>query len=236
MNQTNTPMAPTQLDHLEMPAPTADILARIRYLQRLSRYTQAEFGRKVNIDPANLSRILSGKIPVTDSFVNKLVVNLGVSKQWLTDGTDVPFPRVSEPERPAVTPGAPVYDIDVTAGCMPLSRMFTEERIIGYFNLPGVNPKYPLVRVTGNSMAPTINHGCYIAIRPINNISTIAWGQIYVVVLEDYRLVKYIRRNRDDNFVTLHSANPDYDDMEVRRSDIRGLFLVESIFNYDIVS
>lgn len=230
-------METSPIDHLELPAPTADILARIRYLVRLSRHTQAEFGRKVNVDPANLSRILSNKLPVSDSFINKLVVNLGVSKQWLLTGNDVPFAKVNET---AVTTkenkGAPVYDIDVTAGCMPLSRMFTEEHIIGYFNLPGVNPEYPLVRVTGNSMAPKLNPGCYIAIRPINNLNTIAWGQIYVVVLEDYRLVKYIRRHSDNDYVTLHSANPDYDDMEVKRSDIVGLYLVESIFNYDIVS
>ena len=36
--------------------------------------------------------------------------------------------------------------------------------------------------------------------------------------------------------MVLRSANHDYDDMEVERSDIRRLFLVEAIINYDIRS
>ena len=84
-------------------------------------------------------------------------------------------------------------------------------------------------------MSPRIAPGSYISVRNINNISTISWGQIYVVVLEDYRLVKYIRRHPDPAMVTLHSDNPDYDDMEIRRDEIVALFLVESILSYEQV-
>jgi phage repressor protein C with HTH and peptisase S24 domain len=52
--------------------------------------------------------------------------------------------------------------------------------------------------------------------------------------MEDYRMVKYLRRHSDNDKVILHSANPDYDDMEVSRKDIIGLYLVEAILNYDI--
>jgi len=36
--------------------------------------------------------------------------------------------------------------------------------------------------------------------------------------------------------VRLVSANPDYDDIEVRRSDIEGLYLVENVINHDFLS
>jgi len=243
------------IDSLSMPEPTAGILDRIRYLIRLSRRNQQQFSRLIGIDPSNLSKILSGRMPVTDSFVNRLVVNLGVSKRWLVDGRDVPFPRgeyvrelsPAEGSGPAavvtaaptagVRPkGAPVYDIDVTAGCMELSSMFTDENVIGYLDLPGLNPDRPVLRVTGDSMTPRLRDGSYIAIRPVSDRSPIAWGQIYVVVVEDYRFVKFVRRHPDPSMVILHSANPDYDDIELPRRDILHLYLVESVINYDIIA
>lgn len=238
------------LDELGVPEPTADIVDRIKYLIKLSRRTQAQFSDLINIDPSNLSKVLSRKMLPTEAFINRVVVNLGVSKRWLTEGTDIPFPKSgdvrevhlsasespSEYSAPGCGKGAPVYDIDVAAGCTPLARMFTEDRIIGRLNLPDINPDNPVVRVTGDSMSPRINSGAYLSIRPIRNLSTIAWGQIYVVIVEDYRFVKYVRRHPDRDYVVLHSANPDYDDIELPRRDILGLYLVETILNYDVIA
>ena len=61
----------------------------------------------------------------------------------------------------------------------------------------------------------------------------IAWGLTYVVELEDYRLVKVIRKCKEDSTkIILHSLNPDYDDMEINRSAVLRLYLVESVVNY----
>lgn len=209
---------------------------RVRYLIAHTRHTQASFARALGVDPGYISRILSGKLNVTESFINRIVVNLNVSKQWLRDGTDVPFPREHKDIRSGDTPGAPVYDIDISAGTTPLSRMFTDERIVGRVKLPGINEANPIVRVNGNSMMPVIPPGSYISIRPLEPSAPMAWGRICVVVLPDYRLVKYVRRNDKPDYVTLHSANPAYDDIEVPRSDIEGLYLVENVINHDLLA
>ncbi|MDE5921730.1 MAG: S24 family peptidase, partial [Paramuribaculum sp.] len=128
-----------------------------------------------------------------------------------------------------------VYDIDVTAGAANLSRMLTSEHVIGRLLIPGLNPKLPIVKVSGNSMSPRINNGAYISIRLIDDDDPILWGQIYVVMLEDYRMVKYVRRHEDPSKVILHSENPDFDDIVISRDKIVGMFLVESILNYEIV-
>jgi len=222
------------IQHLELPASEASVLDRIRYLIKFTRNTQASFGKLIGVDAATVSRILSGRMAPSESFLNRIVVNMNVSKAWLTDGSDVPFPRSTEPKQ--VSAGAPVYNIDVTAGTMPLSRMFTDERIIGRMSLPGLNPELPIVRVSGDSMTPRLNPGCYISIRPISLDAPISWGQIYVVVLPDFRLVKYVRRHPDPEMVKLVSANPAYDDIDVRRSDIEGLYLVENVINHDFLA
>lgn len=222
-----------------------NILDRLRYLIGISRMTQTQFAARIGINPTNLSKYLSGKIPVTDALLNKVVVNTGVSKTWLKEGADVPFPRetptrVIESKRPIpVTEsrqGVPVYDIDVTAGKVELSRMLTVDRIEGYIDLPRLDPDCVIVRVNGDSMEPTIHNGGFVSIRPITNSRNIFWGRIYVVVMEDYRMVKYLRRNSDPEMVTLRSANPAYDDMEVARADIQGLFLVEAILHCELLS
>ena len=144
-------------DELVKPGPSATMAERLRYLVDLTRKTQVEFGKLINVDPSNMSKILSGNYPITDAMVNRVVVNLGVSKDWLTKGTDVPYPKsvtagaplvpevdtgpVAVHDRNAV--GAPVYDIDATAGCVPLSRMFTNEHIIGRLDLPGLDRTQP---------------------------------------------------------------------------------------------
>ena len=222
----------------------SDIISRIKYLIQLKRISQAEFARRINIDPSNLCKHLTSKLPITDVLINRIVVEMGVSKQWLKYGDDVPYSKVAgqsvevlDVEKLSVVkqPGIPVYDIDVTAGCEELSVMFTQDKIDGCVSLPRMSQNSIIVRVSGNSMYPEINDGGYIAIRPVKNIDTIFWGHIYVVVTEDYRLVKYVRRdNADDKKIILHSANPEYDDMELPKSSIKNLFLVEAILNFKI--
>jgi phage repressor protein C with HTH and peptisase S24 domain len=94
-----------------------------------------------------------------------------------------------------------------------------------------VSPNCRIVRVSGDSMAPVIQDGDFIAVREVSNPNQIYWGQIYVIQLDDFRLVKYLRRHTDPNMVVLRSANPEYDDMDVRRADIHEMLLVQHILH-----
>lgn len=201
----------------------------------------------IGIDGPNLSRILNGRTPFTDAMINRIVVNLGVSKDWLVNGTDVPFPKnvirdieiVGAEEIPATRrheQGTPIYDVDVTAGYEAFSSMFTEDKVIGYLKLPQVNPDNVIVPVTGDSMMPEIPNGSLISIRPLATGAPIFWGQTYLVFLEDYRMVKVLRRHPDSDKVILHSHNPEYDDMEVSRSSIKALFVVDAILSYKLLA
>lgn len=227
---------------------SATVLDRLKYLREMLRLNQSEFGRRIGVDASFISRIMSGKLPISQGFINRVAINLGVSRDWLGSGKDVPFPKgIHAAELPSgqsphmsrllTGAGAPVYDIDVTAGCRELSREFTNDRVIGRVSLPQLDPEYPVVRVSGDSMAPKISNGGFISIRPISDSAPIFWGQIYVVLLEDYRMVKYVRKHPTDPvLVLLHSENPQYDDIEVSRRDIKALYLVETIINYDILT
>ena len=216
----------------------AEIIARIKYLMKEMGVRQVQFAERIGVDTSNLSKYLNAHMPLSESFLNRLVVNLGVSKEWLMEGTDLPFGKAPVAvDAAAAAPGGagvgtPVYDVDATAGVASgRNELFASENIVGWVNLPNMSPNCRIVRVSGDSMAPVIMDGDFVAVREVSNPLQIYWGQIYVVQLDDFRLVKYLRRHTDPNMVVLRSENPNYDDMDVRRSDIHELLLVQHILH-----
>ena len=62
---------------------TNDVLiGRVRELIRILQITQNEFADRIKTDRSNFSKHVNGKLPINDSLVNKIVVGLGVSKEW----------------------------------------------------------------------------------------------------------------------------------------------------------
>lgn len=218
-----------------------EIIQRIKKLMLLMGLSQGAFSMKLGISPANMSKHLSGRLPITVGLINRICLDLGVSRLWLTTGEDVPFGK-NEPRRQISVGmhresgpgrGVPVYDLDVTAGFGPLEQQLTTDRISGYIDLPGVlnSANECMVRVSGDSMEPSIPNGSYIAIREVA-ADTIVWGKTYVVVMEEFRMVKTIRKHKNQKMVILHSQNADYDDIEIRRDEIIKLYIVDSVINY----
>lgn len=127
--------------------------------------------------------------------------------------------------------GTLVYDIDAVCGTDTRNIEFTEDRIIGSVKLPEIKHSSHIINATGDSMEPVIRNGDRIAIREISSWDMIVYGQIYMVLTDEYRLLKYLRRHKTDpeNMIILRSANPDYDDIDLKRSKIRNLFIVENV-------
>ena len=222
------------------------VVERLRHIMNVRGLSQRKLASLLRLDPSNLSKVLTGKLPVTEGLINRVVADLGVSKQWLRDGRGLPYDKpvraleVAAPEEAplveakVVAGGVPVYDIDATAGCISLERIFSEVRPVGMVAMPDLPEGSKLIKVQGDSMFPRIINGGYVAVRRVRDMKNIFWGQIYVVQLEDYRMVKFLRRHADPSKVILHSENPDYDDMDVDRRDILGLYIVDAILNYQL--
>lgn len=218
----------------------ASIIERIKYLIDESGLTQGQFAKRIETDASNLSKHLTGRLPISEALINRIAINLGVSRSWLKDGIDLPYAKtaVTQPEITipdsairATAHGTPVYDIDVTAGPLTRSAMFANEHIIGRIDIPSVSTDCQIVSVSGDSMEPVIHSGDLLAVRGLSNPRNIFWGQIYMLLLADYRLVKYVRRHSDPAMLLLHSENPNYDDMEVARTDVLDIMLVHNIIH-----
>lgn len=116
-------------------------IERIKTLMENFGVTQSEFAKRISIDASNFSKHLTGKLPVSDSLINRIVADLGVSKEWLCTGKGYMFrpsdndthshirtlTLPSEAIIPEARNGAKVYGLDVTAGNLARDRMFTED-------------------------------------------------------------------------------------------------------------
>lgn len=161
-----------------------------------------------------------------------------LNKDWLLYGKG--SMTISEQEQEHVTTstaiasaGIAVYDIDATCGAESRTMDFADERIIGRVDLPYLSTDTKIVRANGESMLPTIADGDWVAVREVHSWDDIFYGQIYLVITEDYRMLKRIRKYVPDEQgkVILRSDNSEYDDMTFSRDRIKRLYIVVDILS-----
>jgi phage repressor protein C with HTH and peptisase S24 domain len=123
----------------------------------------------------------------------------------------------------------PFYDIEVSAGTMNFYQDYPE--------LPHSTIEVPFISdcdlampVYGDSMYPKIKNGDVVMLKVIHDPSVIMFGEIYLVVTEDYRTLKYIRKGPDKDTVILVSENDKYDPVVIPRDSIMHLFIYKGKF------
>lgn len=129
--------------------------------------------------------------------------------------------------------GALIYDIDATCGLSGRDIEFTDEKVIGSIDAPEINPDSKIIFATGDSMLPLIASGDRVVIRKIESWDYFNYGQVYLIITNEYRLIKRVRRHPKDadNLILLRSENPDYDDIDLPKREIIHLFIVENILS-----
>ena len=72
-----------------------------------------------------------------------------------------------------------------------------------------------------------------IEFRKIDSWDYFNYGQVYLIITNEYRLIKRVRRHPKDadNLILLRSENPDYDDIDLPKREIIHLFIVENILS-----
>ncbi len=127
--------------------------------------------------------------------------------------------------------GALIYDIDATCGTDGRALEFTDEKVIGSIDAPEINPHSQIIFASGDSMQPLIYSGDRIVIRKIESWDYFNYGQVYLIITNEYRLIKRVRRHPKDeeNLILLRSENKEYDDIDLPKKEILYLYLVENV-------
>lgn len=129
--------------------------------------------------------------------------------------------------------GALIYDIDATCGIDGRDIEFTDERVIGSIEAPEINSNSKIIFATGDSMTPLITSGDRIVVRKIESWDYFNYGQVYLIITNDYRFIKRVRKHpvNPEDLILLRSENADYDDIDLPKREIVHLFIVENILS-----
>ena len=205
------------------------------------------FAQSINVSQQSLNRIFcidkrNGKYPSVSNEIKKGIIDVyGKDEIWFISDVNSGEGEMLNSESSISSndikegdySGTLVYDIDATCGTDQRDISFTQDNIIGSVNLPGINKGSQIVRANGDSMEPRIFDGNMVVIREIHSWEDIFYGQMYLILLDEYRMIKYIRRYEPDeeNYIILRSENPKYDDIKLHKGKIRKMFIVENILS-----
>mgnify|MGYP000846400089 CR=1 FL=1 len=220
----------------------------MQIINNLFNGSQAEFAKQVGVSTSLVNNIV-GKRKSAPSFdvLQKIFTYVDVRADWLLTGegpmlretihTDTGM-QVSETpafagtnERRVESQDIPLYSFSVTGGLLENidnSAQYIEDTL----HIPNAPKCDGAVRVVGSSMTPVIRAGDIIAFALVHDIGHILYGQIYfvdyVIEFDTFMVCKVMRKSeRGDDYVSLHSLNPDYDPVDIPRAAIRHLALVK---------
>ena len=125
-----------------------------------------------------------------------------------------------------------VYDLDVQAGYMPLFDDVSTSPS-GEISFLGSETCDFAVKVHGESMSGKVSNGGIVAVKEITDLDVIPYGHIFLIITDDLRTLKYIRKSEQGNdFVKLIPHNQiDFDAFDIHRSKIKKLYIVKKILN-----
>lgn len=224
-----------------------NIVMRIKILIEHENVSPSKFAKMIDFNQSNLSKILKGDRNVAPNLINAICDNLNVSYKWLVNGEGSMFPTESSNAQPIKTYindeliEVPIVDADAAA-------TFIENMYDQHYNIDkyGVmqeegedlnSGEYVVFKVVGESMVPTIpDNAKVLAMR----IPEERWEELSGVVFVVYGkmfVIKRILKNSlfINNIITLKSDNPLYGQMEVGRTEIRGMWKAIRIVSQRIV-
>lgn len=224
-----------------------NIVMRIKTLIEHENVSPSKFAKMIDFNQSNLSKILNGDRNVAPKLINAICDNLNVSYKWLVNGEGSMFltePSNAQPIKTYINDElieVPIVDADAAA-------TFIENMYDQHYNIDkyGVmqeegedlnSGEYVVFKVVGESMVPTIpDNAKVLAMR----IPEERWEELSGVVFVVYGkmfVIKRILKNSlfINNIITLKSDNPLYGQMEVGRTEIRGMWKAIRIVSQRIV-
>jgi phage repressor protein C with HTH and peptisase S24 domain len=197
------------------------------YFKRYMRdrgLSQTAFAAPLGWDRSRISTYVSGRHEPTLPTLHQI-------KQVYPDfdyfGENSTLPATGDPDM-VEEKSVPYYDIEATAGDIGLFRD-NLEKPSEHIRIPAFNDCDFAVPVYGHSMKPIISNGDIILCKTINDQSFFNFGEIYLIITNEQRMVKFIKRTKKGQCVLLNSQNEDYDDITLPVEKIIKLYMVKGI-------
>ena len=218
---------------------------RIRFLRNAMGMTQDQLGEILGVKKSTLSMIETGKAALSNRNKQILIQKLNINPEWLESGQGEMMADAPPAQSDYTTWGnnrtdryldmqrIPLYNIEGTAGLVPL---FLGQQAIApqdYIQIPNLPRCDGAIYITGDSMYPLLKSGDIILYKQVNDIvNNIFWGEMYLLSIdidgEEYITVKYVQRSELPEHIKLVSHNPHHADMDVHMNRIKALAFVKA--------
>lgn len=191
--------------------------------------TNKEFAEFLGIKPTTLSMWYKRNTYDIELIFNKCEY---LNSEWLLTGkgemlkSNVPSCAPSEDIGVMI----PLYNAEASAGVGQL--LLDRENVIGKVKVPFAREGDKALTIVGDSMTPAIQSGDVAVVRELPHwYEYLEFGNIFVVVTIEDIFCKVVRRNLSNDSFTLHSYNESYDDFEVPKKFINGIFKVVGVIS-----
>lgn len=191
----------------------------------------------LDVNKATLSQILNGIQQPTKQFVYKFKdLYPEFNEKWIESGEGEMLKTKNTLSEDLVSyvksSGVPYFeDLDVTASVVTSFKDYTDVPTfkIDYKHFNDCDAYLP---VLGDSMNPKYCSGDIIAVKQLQSLETILWGETYLVITNDnansLRTIKDVHYCKDESKIILRSYNPEYQgDTYVRKEDIISMFIIK---------
>ncbi|MBR2961759.1 MAG: helix-turn-helix transcriptional regulator [Alistipes sp.] len=213
---------------------------RIKLIRKELGLTQEQLSERLGIGKTALSMIETGRTGLSSRNRNILVQELNVNPDWLETGEGQMFnadPHLSNAfaqrgEMSMPLQSVPLYDIEGTAGLVPLFANQSNIEPTSYIHIPNLPKCDGAINVVGDSMYPLIKSGDIVLYKQLRDVNDIFWGDMYLLSIdidgEEYITVKYVQKSDRDGYIRLVSQNPHHADKDVAIDRIRAIALVKA--------
>lgn len=213
---------------------------RVKKIRKDLEMTGEQFAALLGVGKSALSMIETGKAALSERNKNILVQDLNVNPDWLETGKGEMFNCPKEQwqkftkrtDNTVPLQSVPLYNMEGTAGLVPLFMDPTKVQPIDYIHIPNLPKCDGAIYVVGDSMYPLLKSGDIVLYKQMNDWSNIFWGDMYLLSIdlegEEYVTVKYIQKSERPGCIKLVSQNPHHADKDIEVERIRALAFVKA--------
>ena len=200
-----------------------DVGTRLNEYLKMERKSINSASKELELHPSQVYNIVKGKNYGIVYLFRILERYQNISPLWLLTGEgnmlkdDEPYKKIKL---------IPVFDITATAG-RSLNFFDDDEAVIDQIAI-GMEFKdcNAAIRIYGDSMYPLYQSGDLILIKSLKKQPYIQWGNVYLIITKEDRMLKHVHKGQKEDAFILKSRNTCYQPFEIQRLDIIRIFEV----------
>lgn len=195
---------------------TVDVLLKNGTLKN-----QTDLSAKLNHNHTSINQVLTRNRNVPTSVIIKFCKLFNVSREYLFEDR---LPMFHSSSR------LPLYDLEATASNVQIFTQDTAEYVKEYIDIPGFKDCNGYISVWGDSMYPAFCAGEIIAVKYIKDKTVIPYGEAFVIVTDEQRMLKYIHPSKVKlNWLMVSKNSENFPAFEIPIDKVVHLYLVKGI-------